>query len=59
MSDYEFWKELDNIFEAVTAYQKKNIEFNRVFISPWVKLGHVFPHETPLHDELQTALHVA
>lgn len=59
MSDYEFWKELENIFEAVTAYQKKNIEFNRVFVSPWVRLGHVFPHETSLHDELQTALHAA
>lgn len=59
MSDYEFWNELENIFEAVTAYQKKNIEFNKTFISPWVKLGRVFPREDSVQKNLQDTLHAA
>ena len=42
MSDYEFWKELGTIFDAVLSYQRKNVEFNKRFISPWVQLGNVF-----------------
>lgn len=42
MSSYEFWDELGKIFNAVVAYQEKNIEFNRRFISPWIRLGNVF-----------------
>ncbi|MFH1183759.1 MAG: tetratricopeptide repeat protein [Chloroflexota bacterium] len=42
MSSYEFWDELGKIFNAVVAYQEKNIEFNKRFISPWIRLGNVF-----------------
>ena len=42
MSNYEFWDELGNIFEAVVAYQEKTIEFNKRFINPWIRLGNVF-----------------
>jgi len=42
MSSYEFWDELGKIFNAVVAYQEKNIEFNKRFISPWIRLGNIF-----------------
>ena len=42
MTNYEFWNDLDKIFEAIVAYQEKTIEFNKQFVDPWVKLGHVF-----------------
>jgi tetratricopeptide (TPR) repeat protein len=42
MSNYEFWDELGKIFSAVVAYQEKNIEFNKRFIVPWIRLGNVF-----------------
>ncbi len=42
MSNYEFWDELGKIFNAVVAYQEKNIEFNKRFINPWIRLGNVF-----------------
>lgn len=42
MGSYEFWDELGKIFNAVVAYQEKNIEFNKRFISPWIRLGNVF-----------------
>ncbi|MDK1118245.1 MAG: tetratricopeptide repeat protein [Anaerolineae bacterium] len=42
MKTYEFWNEMDTIFEAIVAYQEKTIEFNKRFINPWVKLGNVF-----------------
>jgi tetratricopeptide (TPR) repeat protein len=42
MSSYEFWDELGKIFNAVVAYQEKNVEFNKRFISPWIRLGNVF-----------------
>lgn len=42
MSSYEFWDELGKIFNAVVAYQEKNREFNKRFISPWIRLGNVF-----------------
>ena len=42
MSSYEFWDELGKIFNAVVAYQEKNLEFNKRFISPWIRLGNVF-----------------
>ncbi len=59
MSNYEFWNELGNIFDAVLAYQKKNIEFNKTFITPWVRLGHVFPQEDASQKDLQAILHAA
>ena len=42
MDNYEFWDELGNIFDAVLAYQKKTVEFNKRFITPWIRLGNVF-----------------
>src|SRR5512135_3693513 len=42
MSNYEFWDELGKIFSAVVAYQEKTIEFNKLFINPWIRLGNVF-----------------
>ncbi len=42
MSNYEFWKDLGKIFNAVVAYQEKSIEFNKRFINPWIKIGNVF-----------------
>lgn len=42
MSDFEFWKDLGNIFEAVLSYQKRNAEFNNQFINPWIRIGNVF-----------------
>ena len=42
MNTYEFWNEMDKIFDAIVAYQEKTIEFNKQFINPWVKLGNVF-----------------
>jgi len=42
MSSYEFWDELGKIFNAVVAYQEKNLEFNKRFISPWIRLGNIF-----------------
>jgi len=53
MNDYEFWNELGNIFESVLAYQKKTIEFNKRFISPWVRLGNVFDREESSRDTLE------
>ncbi len=42
MGSYEFWDELGKIFSAVVAYQEKNLEFNKRFINPWIRLGNVF-----------------
>jgi tetratricopeptide (TPR) repeat protein len=42
MGSYEFWDELGKIFNAVVAYQEKNLEFNKRFINPWIRLGNVF-----------------
>jgi tetratricopeptide (TPR) repeat protein len=53
MSNYEFWNDLGAIFEAVLAYQKKNIEFNKTFISPWVQLGNIFQQPDSAQKTLQ------
>jgi tetratricopeptide (TPR) repeat protein len=45
MNNYEFWNELGNIFDAVLAYQKKTVEFNNRFITPWIRLGNVFDRQ--------------
>ncbi len=42
MNTYEFWNEMDKIYDAIVTYQEKTIEFNKQFINPWVKLGNVF-----------------
>jgi tetratricopeptide (TPR) repeat protein len=53
MKDYEFWDELSNIFDAVLAYQKKTIEFNKRFISPWIRLGNVFDKQERNREAVQ------
>ena len=53
MSSYEFWDELGKIFNAVVAYQEKNLEFNKRFISPWIRLGNVFEKQ----DRNNEAMH--
>lgn len=42
MNTYEFWNDMDKIFDAIVAYQEKTIEFNKQFVNPWIKLGKVF-----------------
>ena len=42
MNTYEFWNDMDKIYDAILAFQEKSIEFNKQFINPWVKLGNVF-----------------
>lgn len=49
MSEYEYWKDLGNIFDAVANYQKKNAEFNDRFINPWIRLGNIFENQD--HNE--------
>ena len=34
MTSYEFWEELNKVFNAVVSYQEKSIEFNKKFITP-------------------------
>lgn len=41
MSEYEFWKDIGNISEAIITYQRKNAEFNSRFINPWIGLGNL------------------
>src|SRR5512145_1359246 len=53
MSTYEFWDELGNIFDAVTAYQQKTIEFNKRFINPWIRLGDVFDRQDRTKEAIQ------
>jgi len=45
VNNFEFWKDMDKIYDAIVAYQEKNIEFNKRFITPWVHLGNVFDKE--------------
>ncbi len=52
MSSYEFWDELGKIFNAVVAYQEKSIEFNKRFISPWIRLGNVFEKQDRNKDAI-------
>lgn len=59
MNDYEFWKEIGKIFNAVVAYQEKSVEFNKQFINPWIRLGNVFDkqdHNTDAINEYQKAV---
>jgi tetratricopeptide (TPR) repeat protein len=53
MSDYEFWNELGNIFNAVVAYQRKTIEFNKRFVNPWIRLGTVFDQDDHNAESVQ------
>ncbi|MDP2778739.1 MAG: tetratricopeptide repeat protein, partial [Anaerolineales bacterium] len=53
MSEYELWNDLDNIFNAVLNYQKKNIEFNDRFINPWVRLGNIYGRQNQNKEAVQ------
>jgi len=53
MSDYEFWKDLGNIFDAIVNYQKKNVEFNNRFINPWIRLGNIFDRDDQHKEAVQ------
>lgn len=53
MSDYEFWKELGKIFNAVVSYQEKSIEFNKRFINPWIRIGNVFDEQDHQREEVR------
>ncbi|MBI5944113.1 MAG: tetratricopeptide repeat protein [Chloroflexi bacterium] len=41
MSEFEFWKDIGNISDAILNYQKKNAEFNNRYINPWLRLGNL------------------
>lgn len=53
MSSFEFWDELNKIFNAVVAYQEKSIEFNNRFITPWVRLGNVFDKQDRTREAIE------
>lgn len=53
MSNFEFWDELNKIFNAVVAYQEKSIEFNNRFITPWVRLGNVFDKQDRTREAIE------
>ncbi|HSG43169.1 MAG TPA: tetratricopeptide repeat protein [Anaerolineales bacterium] len=55
MSEYKFWDELGNIFNAIVAYQHKTIEFNKQFVNPWLRLGTVFDQNDHNADALLAA----
>ena len=57
MSDYEFWKDLGNIFDAILKYQKKNVDFNNQFINPWIRLGNIFDRDDHLKEAVQAYQH--
>jgi tetratricopeptide (TPR) repeat protein len=54
MSSFEFWDELNKIFNAVVAYQEKSIEFNKRFITPWVRLGNVFDKQDRTREAIES-----
>ena len=53
MSNYEFWIELGNIYHAINAYQEKAIEFNKRFITPWLRLGNIFDKQNRSEDAIK------
>jgi tetratricopeptide (TPR) repeat protein len=57
MSEFEFWKDLGNIFDAILNYQKKNVEFNTRFINPWIRLGNVFDRQDQHNEAVQAYQH--
>ncbi len=59
MSEFEFWKDLGNIFDAILNYQKKNVEFNSRFINPWIRLGNVFERQDQHNEAVQAYQHAA
>ena len=59
MTDYEFWKDLGNIFTAVLDYQRKNVEFNNRFINPWIRLGNIFETQDRKKEAVDAYRHAA
>lgn len=59
MSDYEFWNDLGSIFDAILNYQKKNVEFNKQFINPWIRLGNIFERQNQNKEAVQAYQHAA
>lgn len=57
MSEFEFWKDLGNIFDAVLNYQKKNVEFNKQYINPWIRLGNIFERQDQHNEAVQAYQH--
>ncbi len=57
MSEFEFWKDLGNIFDAILNYQKKNVEFNNRFINPWIRLGNIFDRDDQHKEAVQAYKH--
>ena len=57
MSEHEFWKDLGGIFDAVLNYQKKNVEFNKQFINPWLRLGNIFDREDQHKEAVEVYSH--
>lgn len=57
MSEFEFWKDIGNISEAIMNYQKKNAEFNNRFINPWIRLGNMIEREDRSTEIVQAYQH--
>ena len=57
MSEFEFWKDIGNISDAILSYQKKNAEFNNRFINPWIQLGNLIDREDRNVEILQAYQH--
>jgi len=59
MSEHEFWKDLGGIFDAILNYQKKNVEFNKQFINPWLRLGNIFDRADQHKEAVDAYSHAA
>ncbi|MDO8752761.1 MAG: tetratricopeptide repeat protein [Anaerolineales bacterium] len=59
MSDYEFWNDLGTVFDAILNYQKKNVEFNKQFINPWIRLGNIFERQNQNKEAVEAYQHAA
>lgn len=57
MSEFEFWKDIGNISDAILNYQKKNAEFNNRFINPWIRLGNLAEHEDRKDEVMRAYQH--
>lgn len=57
MSDYEFWNDLGTVFDAILNYQKKNVEFNKQFINPWIRLGNIFDRQNQNKEAVSAYQH--
>lgn len=54
MTSYEFWEELNKIFNAVVSYQEKSVEFNSRFITPWIRLGNIFDRQDQWQERVDS-----